>query len=146
MFCCKPWKCHFHKATMRSMLLFFPSSSASIVEVLSTSGSINKENIISPHLYKAFAEVYWNRNVFSTWEGSLLGWQRHAWSKSFPSMLPDEMQTQSNQPGPYNYPPLKCQSPFSSSCVWWEIIERHNLLIYANTLSALICSEGICLY
>lgn len=70
---------------MCSIWLFPPSSSVFIVETLSTSASINKENIISTHLYKAVGEVYWNRNVkcmyFPPERVLLLRWQCDAWIK-----------------------------------------------------------------
>lgn len=103
-----------------------------------------------PIFIKQLPRVYWKRNVkgmhFPPERLCSRGDNTTRGSKSFPSMLADEMQTQSNQSSPYNNPPLKCQSPFSSLCVWWEIIVWENLLILANTLSALICSAGICLY
>lgn len=95
-------------------------------------------------------KVYWNRNVecmhFPPERVCISRDKPPCRSKSFPSMVADEMQTQSNQSGRYHNPPLKCQSPLSSLCVWWEIIVWENLLILANTLSALICTERIRLY
>lgn len=95
-------------------------------------------------------KVYWNRNVecmhFPPERVCISRDKATCRSKSVPSMVADEMQTQSNQSGRYHNPALKCQSPLSSLCVWWEIIVWENLLILANTLSALICTERIRLY
>lgn len=103
-----------------------------------------------PIVIRQMPGFYWNRNVkcvhFPPERVCIRRDEATCRSKSFPSMLADEMQTQSNQSGRNHNPPPKCQSPLSSLCVWWEIIVWENLLILANTLSALICPGRICLY
>lgn len=133
----------FHKAKGKRVFIIFCFRWRRLVDI--RFNQQRKKNIIS-HLYKAVAKVYWNACIFHLRGFCCWGDNTKRGSKSFPSMLADEMQTQSNQAGQYIERTLKCQSRFHSSCVWWEIIEWENLLIYANTLSALICSEGIFLY
>lgn len=144
--------CHtFIKHTENVYCLLFPSSfSAFIVEGLSTTSSIIKKigslpifTMQSP----GFIEIeLWNACIFHLrgFGARVTMWcmdQTHFHHCRQMKCKHNQISLVHN-----NNSPLKCQSPFPSSYVWWEIKVWVNLLSYANTLSALICSEEICLH
>ena len=134
--------------------LSFRSLQLCIVVALSTTFLINKNNIISPHRYKALARgFYWKGGIWKCiyFPPEWLLVQRGQCSAGI-KIVPikaggwNANTIKSGLPIQPFSPPPNVNLTSASSCVLMRNHSEEHGLIYANTLSALICWDGICLY